>query len=45
MTLPELSETLIEPDPAEPATSILELDELLRLFLHDYNLSLALSSD
>jgi IS1 family transposase/predicted Fe-S protein YdhL (DUF1289 family) len=28
MTLPELSKTLIEPDPAEPATSVLELDEL-----------------
>jgi hypothetical protein len=28
MTLPELSETLVEPDRAEPATSVLELDEL-----------------
>jgi hypothetical protein len=30
-TLPELSETLVEPDPAESATSILELDELWSL--------------
>jgi IS1 family transposase len=28
MTLPELRETLIEPDPAEPEATILELDEL-----------------
>jgi IS1 family transposase len=28
MTLPELSETLVEPDRAEPETSVLELDEL-----------------
>lgn len=31
MTLPEVSETLVEPDPAESATSILELDELWSL--------------
>jgi hypothetical protein len=28
MTLPELTETLIEPDPHEPETTMLELDEL-----------------
>jgi insertion element IS1 protein InsB len=37
MTLPELSETLIEPDPAEPATSILELDELWSFVLKRAN--------
>jgi IS1 family transposase len=36
-TLPELSETLIEPDPAEPATSILELDELWSFVLKRAN--------
>jgi hypothetical protein len=28
MTLPELSETLISPDPTEPERNVLELDEL-----------------
>jgi insertion element IS1 protein InsB len=37
MTLPELSETLIEPDQAEPATSILELDELWSFVLKRAN--------
>jgi insertion element IS1 protein InsB len=36
-TLPELSETLIEPDPAEPAESILELDELWSFVLKRAN--------
>jgi insertion element IS1 protein InsB len=37
MTLPELSETLVEPDPAEPATSVLELDELWSFVLKRAN--------
>ncbi len=37
MTLPELGETLIEPDPAEPETSILELDELWSFVLKRAN--------
>src|SRR4051812_1628675 len=37
MTLPELSETLIEPDPAEPATLVLELDELWSFVLKRAN--------
>jgi insertion element IS1 protein InsB len=37
MTLPELSQTLIEPDPAEPATSVLELDELWSFVLKRAN--------
>jgi insertion element IS1 protein InsB len=37
MTLPELSETLIEPDPAEPGQSVLELDELWSFVLKRAN--------
>ena len=37
MTLPELSETLVEPDPADAATSILELDELWSFVLKRAN--------
>jgi insertion element IS1 protein InsB len=37
MTLPELSETLVEPDPADSATSILELDELWSFVLKRAN--------
>jgi IS1 family transposase len=37
MTLPDLSETLIEPDPAEPAATILELDELSSFVLKKTN--------
>jgi insertion element IS1 protein InsB len=37
MSLPELSETLVEPDPAEPATSVLELDELWSFVLKRAN--------
>lgn len=37
MTLPELSETLVEPDPTESATSILELDELWSFVLKRAN--------
>jgi insertion element IS1 protein InsB len=36
-TLPEWRETLIEPDPAEPATSVLELDELWSFVLKRAN--------
>ena len=36
-TLPELRETLIEPDPAEPATLVLELDELWSFVLKRAN--------
>ncbi len=36
-TLPELSETPIEPDPAEPATRVLELDELWSFVLKRAN--------
>jgi len=35
--LPELTETLVEPDPAEPATSVLELDELWSFVLKRAN--------
>jgi IS1 family transposase len=35
--LPELRETLIEPDPAEPATTVLELDELWSFVLKRAN--------
>lgn len=35
--LPELRETLIEPDPAEPATLVLELDELWSFVLKRSN--------
>jgi insertion element IS1 protein InsB len=37
MTLPELRETLVEPDPAEPSQSVLELDELWSLVLKRAN--------
>jgi insertion element IS1 protein InsB len=37
MTLPELQETLVEPDPAEPATLVLELDELWSFVLKRSN--------
>ena len=37
MTLPKLSETLVEPDPADSATSILELDELWSFVLKRAN--------
>ncbi len=37
MTLPELSETLFEPDPAEPAATVLELDELWSFVLKRAN--------
>ena len=37
MTLPELSETLIAPDPTAPATSVLELDELWSFVLKRAN--------
>jgi hypothetical protein len=37
MSLPELSETLIEPDPAAPATMVLELDELWSFVLKRAN--------
>jgi IS1 family transposase len=37
MTLPELRETLVEPDPAEPAMSVLELDELWSFVLKRAN--------
>jgi IS1 family transposase len=37
MTLPELSETLAAPDPSEPETSILELDELWSFVLKRAN--------
>lgn len=36
-TLPELQETLIAPDPAEPATMVLELDELWSFVLKRAN--------
>jgi insertion element IS1 protein InsB len=36
-SLPELRETLIEPDPAEPATMVLELDELWSFVLKRSN--------
>jgi len=35
--LPELRETLIEPDPAEPSQSVLELDELWSFVLKRAN--------
>jgi IS1 family transposase len=37
MTLPELSQTLIQPDPAEPAQTVLELDELWSFVLKRAN--------
>jgi IS1 family transposase len=37
MSLPELSETLIEPDPAQPEASVLELDELWSFVLKRAN--------
>jgi len=37
LTLPELSETLIVPDPTAPATSVLELDELWSFVLKRAN--------
>jgi len=37
LTLPELSETLLEPDPAEPSRSVLELDELWSFVLKRAN--------
>jgi hypothetical protein len=37
MTLPELRETLVEPDPSEPAAGILELDELWSFVLKRAN--------
>jgi len=37
MTLPELRETLIAPDPQEPATTMLELDELWSFVLKRSN--------
>ncbi|MEJ7710647.1 MAG: IS1 family transposase [Pyrinomonadaceae bacterium] len=37
MTLPELSETLVEPDPAEPSATVLELDELWSFVLKKAN--------
>jgi IS1 family transposase len=37
MTLPELRETLVEPDPSEPEASILELDELWSFVLKRAN--------
>jgi IS1 family transposase len=37
MTLPELQETLIAPDPQEPATTMLELDELWSFVLKRAN--------
>lgn len=37
MTLPELSETLLEPDPAEPSQSVPELDELRSFVLKRAN--------
>jgi IS1 family transposase len=37
MTLPELQETLIAPDPQEPATTMLELDELWSFVLKRSN--------
>ena len=36
-TLPELSETLVEPDPAEPDATVLELDELWSFVLKRAN--------
>jgi IS1 family transposase len=36
-TLPEVHETLVEPDPAEPATSTLEVDELWSFILKKTN--------
>jgi IS1 family transposase len=35
--LPELSETLVEPDPSEPAATVLELDELWSFVLKRTN--------
>ena len=35
--LPDLQETLIEPDPADPATTVLELDELWSFVLKKVN--------
>jgi len=37
MTLPELSETLTEPDPREPEATVLELDELWSFVLKRAN--------
>ncbi len=37
MALPELSETLIEPDPASPSATVLELDELWSFVLKRAN--------
>ena len=37
MTLPELSETLIAPDPAEPTATVLELDQLWSFVLKKAN--------
>jgi len=42
MTLPELSETLVEPNPGEPTATVLELDELWSFVLKRTNKTLGL---
>jgi len=35
LTLPDLSETLLAPDPADPAATVLELDEVWSFVLKE----------